>query len=133
MKELIDNEKIEDIIQDTARGYDLEIDIFDPQPNDEKSAEKACNVWLNGVDFCEQINYHSAIDLLAELVNTKIPSDMELIKAISEQSDRAKTLNLNEITKELNYIKKQFSEFKDDLARTQVEVSQSHFVCVEDL
>ena len=133
MKELIDNERIENIICDTAMDWDLEIDIFDPQENDLDCNEKACSIWLNGVNFCEQINYHSAIDLLAELVNTKIPSDMELIKAISEQSDRAKTLNLDEITKELNYIKRQFSEFKDDLARTQVGLESSHFVCVEDL
>ena len=125
MKEFIDNERIENIICDTARDYDLEIDIWDPQENDYDCNEMACLIWLNGVDFCEQINYTNAKDLLAELVNTKIPSDMELIKAISEQSDRAKTLNLDEITKELNYIKRQFSDFKDDLARTQNGIRQA--------
>ena len=122
-REAIDDGKIRELICNAAENNNLEINIFYPRECENNHTEKACNIWLNSVDFCEQINYTSEIDLLEQLINTQIPSDMELIVAISQQSDSAATLNLDEITKELNYIKNQFNAFKNELTRIKEEIN----------
>lgn len=121
-REAIDEDKIRELICDAAQNNNLEIDIFNTPPD---YTQKACDIWLNGVDFCEEIIYTSEKDLLNQLIDAQIPSDMQLILAISQQSDKAKTLSLDEITKELNYIKSQFNAFKNELSRIKAEISHS--------
>ena len=121
-REIIDNDKIRELIYNAAENCSLEIEIFNTPPD---YTQKACDINLNSVDFCEEILYQSEIDLLNQLINTQIPSDMELITAISQQSDKAKTLSLDEIIKELNYIKNQFNAFKNELTKIKAEISHS--------